>query len=341
MAGEGTGRPNSTSSWHRMVIRSVAIVLAGIGSLGGCSGGDSAAPVAATSDKNPLLCSDFPFQEDAQTFFDLHNAPQLDRDRDGIACEELPSRPRNTASAGQVLRAVSSDTVWAGETHDAHPMIALIDETGTFWAIRAAVTDGFGPPEVFVGVGAIQNGGFDARDIISIRVENGTIRTAALTAQSAAGGQLTGSFVQRGNSKKIGETIGETIVFTGNGPDAPTSSPDGLAIAGTYRGAFHALWDTRAATLTVSAEGGVLAQTNDGCSFSGRLERWTDTRYRFLAARVSGACPAGLTSMTDGVAMLDAGGGRAHVLSFNAARSDAYAFVGSRKSRWGNRRRGN
>ncbi len=42
-----------------------------------------------------LNCPDFEFQEDAQEFFDRDRSdPEgLDRDNDGIACENLPSRP--------------------------------------------------------------------------------------------------------------------------------------------------------------------------------------------------------------------------------------------------------
>jgi hypothetical protein len=55
--------------------------------------GDSA-NAAATGDRD---CSDFSTQEAAQRFFDdhggdkHHNVDDLDRDRDGVACEDLPS----------------------------------------------------------------------------------------------------------------------------------------------------------------------------------------------------------------------------------------------------------
>lgn len=37
-------------------------------------------------------CSDFAYQEDAQAFFTSGRGGNLDRDRDGVACEDLPRR---------------------------------------------------------------------------------------------------------------------------------------------------------------------------------------------------------------------------------------------------------
>src|SRR5215212_5202351 len=46
------------------------------------------------SAQNDLNCDDFPFQEDAQAVLDRDPSDPngLDRDNDGIACEELPRR---------------------------------------------------------------------------------------------------------------------------------------------------------------------------------------------------------------------------------------------------------
>jgi hypothetical protein len=47
-------------------------------------------------------CSDFTYQEDAQEYFDSNggsssnNFDGLDRDHDGVACEDLPHRPAGT-----------------------------------------------------------------------------------------------------------------------------------------------------------------------------------------------------------------------------------------------------
>jgi hypothetical protein len=63
----------------------VAIAL-GLASCGGSGGGADA------------VCADFRYQEDAQSAF-RGGADQLDRDNDGIACEDLPRRPAGSSSA--------------------------------------------------------------------------------------------------------------------------------------------------------------------------------------------------------------------------------------------------
>jgi len=53
--------------------------------------GFSTAPAAARR----VRCSDFQFQEEAQTYMQQQGAMYLDGDRDGIACETLPRRGRS------------------------------------------------------------------------------------------------------------------------------------------------------------------------------------------------------------------------------------------------------
>ena len=50
-----------------------------------------------------LTCSDFSSQQAAQTYYEQNNANHLDRDRDGIACEALPSRPVTNPGHDAVL----------------------------------------------------------------------------------------------------------------------------------------------------------------------------------------------------------------------------------------------
>jgi hypothetical protein len=52
----------------------------------------AASPMAIAQDKD---CGDFAYQEEAQAVFDAvpGDPNRLDADNDGIACEELPSRP--------------------------------------------------------------------------------------------------------------------------------------------------------------------------------------------------------------------------------------------------------
>ena len=49
-------------------------------------GGDSDGP----SDGSSARCSDFSTHSQAQSYFNSHDAPQLDADHDGSACESLP-----------------------------------------------------------------------------------------------------------------------------------------------------------------------------------------------------------------------------------------------------------
>ncbi|MTD52866.1 excalibur calcium-binding domain-containing protein [Amycolatopsis pithecellobii] len=57
----------------------------------------------AFGQSNDRNCSDFQYQEDAQAVLDAdHSDPNgLDRDKDGIACETLPHRPKQTATTSE------------------------------------------------------------------------------------------------------------------------------------------------------------------------------------------------------------------------------------------------
>lgn len=64
---------------------------AAVSALIGCGGGESG--------ENDAVCSDFRYQEDAQAAY-LSGARQLDRDSDGVACEDLPRRPVSGGGGG-------------------------------------------------------------------------------------------------------------------------------------------------------------------------------------------------------------------------------------------------
>jgi ABC-type glycerol-3-phosphate transport system substrate-binding protein len=49
-----------------------------------CGGG-------GTSSADSTTCANFATQSQAQQYFNTHDAPQLDADHDGIACEALPA----------------------------------------------------------------------------------------------------------------------------------------------------------------------------------------------------------------------------------------------------------
>src|SRR4051812_16750957 len=64
----------------------------------------SIAPLAGSAHAQDVNCSDFTYQEDAQSVYnqDPTDPNRLDEDRgadDGIACEVLPRRPVATAAA--------------------------------------------------------------------------------------------------------------------------------------------------------------------------------------------------------------------------------------------------
>lgn len=73
-----------------------AITLAGCGGDAGAGADTSASGGGAserpTDDGTGRTCSDFTYQQEAQAAYE-GGAGQLDGDNDGIACEELPSRP--------------------------------------------------------------------------------------------------------------------------------------------------------------------------------------------------------------------------------------------------------
>lgn len=71
-------------------IRCVAgsIILAGL--ISGCGGSDEENVDNFSASGSGTNCSSFSTQSAAQSFFNNYNAPQLDADNDGIACEHLP-----------------------------------------------------------------------------------------------------------------------------------------------------------------------------------------------------------------------------------------------------------
>jgi len=44
-----------------------------------------------SGDADSAKCSDFANRREAQQYFNTHDAPQLDGDNDGLACEALPA----------------------------------------------------------------------------------------------------------------------------------------------------------------------------------------------------------------------------------------------------------
>lgn len=53
-------------------------------------------PDSTSAQRRRVVCDDFRYQEDAQAV--LARYPYLDRDKDGIACENRPHRPRPAAA---------------------------------------------------------------------------------------------------------------------------------------------------------------------------------------------------------------------------------------------------
>ena len=89
---------------RQLLVLAVAAVLAVATSAGAQTTGDDSPPVGVESppvDQLPeekpdeLECSTFTYQENAQAYYqrDPVGPPSLDRDSDGVACEELPSAP--------------------------------------------------------------------------------------------------------------------------------------------------------------------------------------------------------------------------------------------------------
>jgi hypothetical protein len=56
-------------------------------------------PLLPSQPSQAARCRDFASQEEAQAYYRQHNATELDRDRDGVACENLPSRGSSTMSS--------------------------------------------------------------------------------------------------------------------------------------------------------------------------------------------------------------------------------------------------
>src|SRR4051812_11657057 len=97
----------------------LSVVLVGL--ISGCGGGGGAPEDSAQ-------CSNFTYQEDAQAAF-AAGATQLDADKDGIACESLPSR---TAPTPTIAQGFYTGTL-TGSTSSQFQLLAL--ENGDVWSL--------------------------------------------------------------------------------------------------------------------------------------------------------------------------------------------------------------
>lgn len=93
---------NGTAGWASGVKGAAAVFLYAI-SLGFLIAGVSGSALAAKSPLDIYNCSDFRYQEGAQSVFDddPSDPNRLDGDNDGIACEGLPSMPASAAGAAE------------------------------------------------------------------------------------------------------------------------------------------------------------------------------------------------------------------------------------------------
>jgi len=88
------------------------------------------ASTASAVSADRFNCSDFPYQEDAQEYFDgqIGDPSHLDDDDDGIACEARPHRP---TSAPPVLATTAVYRFWSPGFRNAHFFTTNADEAST------------------------------------------------------------------------------------------------------------------------------------------------------------------------------------------------------------------
>lgn len=145
-----------------------AVAVAGLALLGPVSFASAQLATPLTGDKN---CPDFQYQEEAQAVLDATpgDPNNLDRDKDGIACEDLPHRPvQNTTPP------TSAQPSTATRTHTA-PKPATTK--------KAATTGG----QVKVKpVGGVATGGGDPDE----GVPGFLVLSGALVAAAASGGMV-------------------------------------------------------------------------------------------------------------------------------------------------------
>jgi hypothetical protein len=288
--------------------------------LAACGGGGDSS-VQTQSNSSKLTCSNFSYQEDAQA--NLWANPSLDGDKDGIACENLPSRPKPTNTPTPQAN-ISATGLWKGQTNSNRTMTALVFANGSYYVFYSRNND----PSVIAGViqgqGSITGNNFNSGNAKDFNLEGAGILDATVSSTVASQSSLNGSV-------SYANTSYGTTTFNSSYSKDFESSPSLSAVAGSYLGSVSSFAGTEVANVTISNSGAITGSgQTSGCSMTGTLTPRNDANA-YNVTLTFGASPCLLANQTiTGISYFDASAKRLYAAAPNATRTDGVLFVGTK-----------
>lgn len=280
-----------------------------------CAGGGGD---GAGGDFKNYTCSNFTYQEDAQVAY-KNGADQLDRDKDGIACESLPQKPRNPSPQPPQDTTNSASGIWNGTTSDGRKISGVVLDNGKFYFLYADSSNN-GIAGVLQGSGKTTVGSFSSSDALDFNFQRGEIYPATVSASFYPQQSFNGSVNYNASSSN-------SFAATFNPMYLNKVSLE--TISGSYTGNGISSGGQVGATIFVNANG-TLSGTSAGCQFSGLVKNRNvgsplDLQITF------GSSPCVMPLQTsNGTAVFDQTNKQIFAAAINNNRSDGFLFIGNK-----------
>lgn len=208
---------------------------------------------------------------------------------------------------------------YKGSTGTGRVIYAVVRPSTDLWFLYSQVGDGAVVQGVETGVYGYSDGAIGSNDLVDFTAERTGVAPGVFSGTALPQVSLAGTV-----------TLTDTRTFTFSAIyDAGSTTPSALsAAAGTYAGIGVFPGEQVAATVAVNTEGALSGNTLAGCNFSGNLLPEANLKtYSVSLSFVGGPCPTNLAAAS-GVAFID--GGRFYLGTTNVARTQGFAFSGSR-----------
>ena len=294
----------------------------------GCGGG------GGDSSSSKVTCANFSYQEDAQAYFESHNAKQLDRDSDGIACESLPSRPTPAPGPAPLPSPTPSPTptptptsstaegLWIGTTNTFRSLTGIVLENGTYWVLYSSPNNSTVIAGVVQGSGTSLNGSFSSSNAKDFNLEGKGIDNAT----------VSGSYITKRsfNGAVTYSSLNPSVTFTSTYDPSYEEIPRLTRLAGTYAGTAAVVGGTESASLTVTSSGAISGFGMSGCEFSGTATPHLKGNVFDLTVTFGGGVCLNGTSTVTGIGYFDVTSGQLYGAALNSGRSNGFIFVGTK-----------
>lgn len=262
-------------------------------------------------------CSEFAYQEEAQAALN-GGATELDRDNDGVACENLPHRPI-TPSPGPGPTQASAAGLWLGTTNTNRSITGLVLPTGAYWVLYSSV----GNPALVAGViqgnGSVTGSTFVSSNARDFNLEGLGVSSATVSASIVTKQTFNGSLNYAGSS----------VAFAAAYSSDYERTPSLSSLQGTYTGQVALSAGVQSAVVTVTS-GGAISSTSSGCMMSGVAVPRTDANAYDISLTF-GPAPCFFAGQTlSGIAYLNDTTRTLYAAAPDASRTNGVLFVGAK-----------